>query len=192
MWSNITIPGKPSILMVDASRNLEGWEHEFAERLFGSLQRSGVHFVTSGPQRILETKEIEPYLALEFNVILLFSPGKGEGIPELALMRSHWDWMNMRLAKLRPVLFAAILSKNYDPDTAQQILKAAETFAPLAVAPQAELTPREAGLYMLKFFTELNLHSEENISGKMVWFSSSKARELLRRRRYQGKLGVRC
>ena len=45
---------------------------------------------------------------------------------------------------------------------------------------------------MLKFFTEMGLHSSDDITGKMVWFSCSKARELLRRRRLVGKVGVRC
>ena len=44
----------------------------------------------------------------------------------------------------------------------------------------------------MEFFTELELHFEDSITGKMVWFSGSKARELLRRGRLLGKSGVRC
>jgi hypothetical protein len=54
------------------------------------------------------------------------------------------------------------------------------------------MSAREAGLFYLKFFTELNLHSKDHISGKMVWFSFSKAKEFLKRRRYSAKFGARC
>ena len=54
------------------------------------------------------------------------------------------------------------------------------------------LTPREAGLYFLKFFIELHLHAPSEISGRMVWFSASKAAALLRRRGLPGTVGLRC
>ena len=82
--------------------------------------------------------------------------------------------------------------EDYDPETTHDILKSPTNFAPLAVAQGSPLTPREAGLFFLKFFIELDLHSSDEISGRMVWFSWSKARELLRRRRLTGVVEVRC
>jgi len=161
------------------------------DRLFSSLKRSGLPFVTVTPVRIQEAPEIEPHLSAPFNCILFFSHGEGERVPPTAKMQTHWDWLNIH-AQLPPTLFAGFMCRSYDPAASKQILQSSQTFAPLALAPQSSLTPREAGLFLLKFFTELHLHSAETVSGKMVWFSYSKARELLRRRRYTGKFGVRC
>jgi len=191
MWSPVTIPGKPSILVVDASRDLEGWEYQFMDRLFDSLKRSGLHLMTDKPLRIEETDELAPHLSAGFNCLLFFSHGEGEKVLPGARMKTHWEWLNHH-GQFPPMLFAGCVCGTYDAAASHQILKSPQTFAPLALAPSSPLTPREAGLFLLKFFTELNLHSKESVSGKMVWFSSSKARELLRRRRYTGTFGVRC
>ena len=46
----------------------------------------------------------------------------------------------------------------------------------------------------MKFFAEVDMHSEstESMTGKMIWFGHSKAREILRRRKYDGRVGLRC
>ena len=53
------------------------------------------------------------------------------------------------------------------------------------------MSGREGGLFLLKFFTELDLHSEVNMTGRMAWFSWSKASELLKRRQLTGRFGLR-
>lgn len=191
MWSSVTIPGKPSLLVVDATRNLEGWEQEFGNRLSSSLRRSGLPLLTETPVRITETDELKPHLSGAFNCMLFFSHGQGQNVSHTARMKTHWDWLNTD-GQLPQMLFAALTCESYDPDASRQILESTPTFAPLAVSPQSPVMPREAGLFLLKFFTELNLHSPESLSSKMVWFSFSKARELLRKRRYTGKFGIRC
>jgi hypothetical protein len=179
MWSSVTIPCKPSVLVVDATRNLEGWEHEFTNRLSSSLSRSGLPLLTQTPLRIAETRELKPHLSSAFNCMLFFSHGQGQKVSPSAMMKTHWDWLNTD-GRLPPVLFAALMCESYDPEASRQILES------------TPVLPREAGLFLLKFFTELNLHSTDSLSGKMVWFSFSKARELLRKRRYTGKFGIRC
>jgi hypothetical protein len=191
MWSSVNIPGKPSVLVVDATRNLEGWEHEFTNRLSSSLRRSGLALLTETPLRIAETRELKPHLSSAFNCMLFFSHGQGQKVSPSARMKTHWDWLNTD-GQLPVMFFAALMCESYDPEASREILESNPTFAPLAVSPQSPVMPREAGLFLLKFFTELNLHSPESLSGKMVWFSFSKARELLRKRRYTGKFGIRC
>ena len=65
-------------------------------------------------------------------------------------------------------------------------------FAPIAVVPKMGVTPREMGLFCLKFFAELSLHSGNQITGKMAWFSVAKAREMMRRRGFATSFGLRC
>ncbi|PWT89804.1 MAG: hypothetical protein C5B54_08305 [Acidobacteria bacterium] len=182
MWSNVTIPGKPSLLMVDATRNAEGWEYEFSDRLFSSFKRSAIELIGQSPVHVREPKELEPFVTVAFNSFVLFTDERGT---------DYWNWLNEQ-DQLGPNLFAVCMCQKYEPELARLILESSQTFAPLALAPQSPMTPREAGLFLLKFFTELKLHSEQNITGKMVWFSSSKARELLRKRRYSAKWGLRA
>ena len=66
-----------------------------------------------------------------------------------------------------------------------------ELLVAMALAPLSPLTPREGGLFFVKFFTELDLHSLDRISAGIVRFSYAKARHLLDRRHMRGKIGVR-
>ena len=192
LWSSTTIPGKPTILVVDASLNRQGWESGFCQRLFNTFQRRGLQLLGDAP---LQTRSPEDLLRLSpdqtYNCVLLFAQGITEQVTPEAQLRSYWDWLTSR-AEGSNVLLAACTWEDYDPETTQQIVNSPTTFAPLAVAQGSPLTPREASLFFLKFFTELGLHSSDNITGRMVWFSWSKARELLRRRRLAGKVELRC
>lgn len=179
MWSSITIPGSPRILFVDASRNIHGWEYEFSDRLYQSLQRSQLQMLGNTPLRVGNVTELK-LNELIFNCLILFANAE----PEFSLPRLD--------SELPPFLLAILSSPTFDPDMSEEVLKSTPAVAPMVIAPLSAMTAREAGLFYLKFFTELKLHSTDQISGKMVWFSFSKARELLRRRRYAAKFGIRC
>ena len=193
LWSPVSIPGKPTILIVDGSRNLEGWEYQFSDRLYSSMRRRGLLLKGDAPLRPGEPNELATHLGPQaaFNCILLFCHGEGEGMPAGSGLSSYWTWLNSQ-AKIPPQLFAACTFGSFDVSVSKEILESEDCFAPLRLAPQSPLSRREAGLFFLKFFTELNLHSDDTLTGKMVWFSWSKARELLKRRRLTGQVGVRC
>lgn len=191
MWSSVQIPGKPSILLVDATRNVQGFEYEFSDRLFQALKRAGIKTDGDSPVRIHSVEELAPHLkSQDFNCILFCGHGSSEILPPDATLKHYWQWLNSH--PVPDKLFAVCSWQFYDGEICEEILKAKESFARIAIVPQSDLTVREAGLFYLKFFTELNLHSENQVSGKMAWFSFSKAKELLRRRRYTGKFGARC
>jgi hypothetical protein len=156
------------------------------------MQRRNLLLQGSAPVRAEQPKDLLPYLESQeaFNCVLLLGHGDVEEALPQAKLRNYWDWFNSQVHL--PKLFAACTWESYDPEVSQEILQSPNTFAPLALAPQSPLTPREAGLFILKFFTEMDLHSSNSVTGRMVWFSCSKARELLRRRRLPGKVGVRC
>ena len=192
-WSTVSIVGKPTILVVDASRNLEGWEFEFCDRLFTAMRRRGLLVHGNVPVRVEAPEALAQHLKPDtaFNCILLLGHGEGERVSQEAKLRNYWAWLNSGVL-LEPKLFAACTWQSYDPVASREILESTKSFAPLALAPQSPLTPREAGLFFLKFFTELELHSASSITGKRVWFSSSKAKVLLQKRRLMGKVEVRC
>jgi hypothetical protein len=80
-----------------------------------------------------------------------------------------------------------------DADVAADVMARADSFAPIAVAQQEPMSGRGASLFFMKFFAELDMHSEasNSMTGKMVWFGHSKAREIMRRRHYDGRVGLR-
>ena len=193
MWSSVSIPGRPRILMVDGSGNRLGWESEFCERLYQSMSRRRLGLAYGAPARLERPEEMARYLdgREDVNSIFLFAhltEGTGRGGADF---RGYWDWLGS-LGGLTPKLLVACTWDDYDGALSEDILKRPDSFAPLAVVQQSPVTDREAGLFFLKFFTELDLHSADDITGRMVWFSVSKARELLRRRRLKGKFGLRC
>ena len=179
-WSEVSIPGKPKILLADASRNLTGWESGFCERVFRSLKRSGLEMHGDSPLRIEKSEDLLLYWE-DCKCLLLCTHE----------LKRYWTSLQS-IQNLSPKLFAVCTWESYDPEISKQVLEARSSFASAAVVPQSPVTPREAALFYLKFFAELELHSGDQISGKMVWFSFSKAKELLKHRRYSGKFGVRC
>ncbi len=193
MWSATSIPGRPTLLMVDASRNAQGWEAELCDRLFTTMRRRKLSLIGDGPVRVDRPEELAPHVGpqgSDFNAVLLLGHAGDEATASGAGLRGYWEWLSAQA--LAPKLLCLCTWEDCDSALAETVLKSEQTCAPLALAPQTPMPARAAGLFLLKFFTELELHSEQEITGRMVWFSWSKARELLRRRNLEGQYGVRC
>jgi hypothetical protein len=190
-WSSVSIPGKPAILLIDSSGNQEGWESDFCNRLFRSLQRSKLRvagdavFLVSGagilPAELLrgqDSRDTHFPDPESFNVILLCAHS----------LQNVWSDL-LKQSWLSQKIVALCSWQSYQPETSQAAL---QSLSAAAIVPESASNARESGLFYLKFLTELDLHSSDQISGKMIWFSFTKAKELLKRRRYQAKFGVRC
>ena len=190
-WSQITIPGKPRLLLVDGSRNALGWESEFCDRISNVLVRKEVGLVTGGAVRPNAPEELAPLLRdQQANCIFLLCHAHGQDDGTAAL-EDYWRWLAGQEG-LAEMLLAVCTYEEHDAETAQAIMDAGDSFAKLAVAQQSDMSLRAAGLFYMKFFTELDLHAYDSITGKMVWFSHSKAREILKRRNLPGRMGLRC
>ena len=192
-WSDITIPGKPRLLVVDGSRNVEGWESEFCDRICNVLSRKEMELASDGPLRADRPQDVADALLDQesFNCIFMIGHAGGPQTPEESKLSNFWDWLS-NYEGMAPKLLTICTCEDYDPDTSQSILTAKDSFAKFAIVPQSPLTPRVAGLFFMKFFTELDVHAADAITGQMVWFSCSKARELLRKRHLSGEIGMRC
>lgn len=193
LWSSASIPGRLALLVIDASHNLDGWESEFCDRLHAVLRKRGLCLKSEEPVRVTQPGQLAPLLegASPFNSILLLGHGVEDRLAPDSRLQAYWDWLD-RQEGLPKVLLTVCMWESYDPGLSERILSASDGFAPMAVVQKSALSARAAGLYFLKFFTELELHSAEAITGRMVWFSDSKARELVKRRRLQGVVGARC
>jgi hypothetical protein len=191
VWSAVRIAGKPSLILVDATQNVLGFEQEFCSRLFKALKRAGLAIYGDLPLAIHSSEELIPVLETsKANCILFCANAADENLKPDQTLGNYWAQLKSR--NLPDALFAVCSWSLFDPKINEDILQSKEGFAKITVVPQSELTEREAGLFYLKFFTELNLHALEEISGKMTWFSFAKAKELLKKRRYTGKFGIRC
>ena len=193
MWSNVTIPGRPTTLMVDASRNLMGWEANFCDQLYAAMARRNLLLKGAGPIRPELPKDPSAHMDPSdgYNCIIVLGRVEPQGLIAEASLASYLEWLDSHPPR-PPKLLAVCSWEGYDPQLTDRVLESPAGFASLAVAQQSPVTGREAGLFLLKLFTELELHSEDSITGKMLWFSAAKARELLRKRRLSGKFGVRC
>ena len=191
MWSGASIDGRPRLLLVDGSQDLAGWEAAFCGRLFKGLGRR-MAMVGDRPVRVGSPEELLEYEESlgQANCLLVVAHGGDTDPPAWVRLLDYWAWLGAHVHG--PKLFAGVSWQSYDARLGQAILSQPQAFAPLALVPQRPVDAREAGLYLLKFFVELELHSGEQITGKMVWFSNSKARELMKRRGFDPVFGVRC
>ena len=154
--------------------------HETSRFATGGTSSLGV----AGPS------ELTPNVLANASCVLVVSHGM-ETTPSAAQeMHAYVTWLRSNVAT--PKLLALCSWQDYDPILTDEILKTPNELTPLAVAQQSPVTAREGGLLFLKFFTELALHSENEMDGRMVWFAWSKAKEVLKRRRLEGRFGVRA
>ena len=109
MWSSVSIPGKPRILVVDASHDLGAWEWEFCNRRYASLERRKLRLVGSAPVQVERPEDLTPHLGAgdAGNCTLLFCQGRDQLVPPEASMRSYWAWLNSCGGQV-PKLFAAV------------------------------------------------------------------------------------
>jgi len=191
MWSSTTIDGPPRLLIVDASGQLESREVSFGRDLFRALNRRSM-LVGEKPLKIDAPEQYSLYREIfdQANCVLLFVRASEDNSPASSRLVDYWEWLNANLD--RPKLFFGCSWESYDPAIVETVLNSKITFAPIALIPQMGVTPREVGLFCLKFFTELTLHSGDHVTGKMAWFSASKAKELMRRRGFHVSFGLRC
>ncbi|MBM3925003.1 MAG: hypothetical protein FJ320_03305 [SAR202 cluster bacterium] len=189
MWSPTVVEGKPRLLVIDASRNAAGWEAEAAGRFASTMLRRGIDVMGGVPLRVASPEELEGYgrQFAEANCLVLLTQGQAGGAADL---KAYWEWLAGHVSG--PKLVTACSWGDYDASVNGLILGKQQTFAPLSVAPRAPVSQREGSLFLLKFFIELALHTEGQMTGKMVWFSWSKARALLKRRRLNDNFGVRA
>lgn len=190
MFSQTVVPAPPVVLLLDASRNVVGWEAGFCDRLFEAMARRGLAMMGGGALRVDEPSKLEPSLAALERASCLLLVSRGDGSTSSSTeIRGYIAWLKTNVAG--PKFLAVCSWQDYNPALTAEILALPEEFAPLALAQQSPITAREAGLFFLKFFTELALHSEKEMTGRMAWFSCSKAKELLKRRRLEGTFGLR-
>ena len=100
-----------------------------------------------------------------------------------------WDWL---LANVEgPKLAVACHWGAPDSQLTDAVLGSTASWAPIAIAQETNVLPREGALFLLKFLTEMDLHSTDRITGRMAWFAWKKAGELLKRRRMNARFGLR-
>ncbi len=176
--------------VIDGSAKPGGWEAAFAGRLASTLYRRGLDEEAT-PLAVAGPQDLEGYAARlgRANCLVLFGADDEHGMVRL---RDLWEWLRTHIAG--PKLLAVAWWQHYDDGLSQEMFNDSGGFAPLFTGPKGPADERETGLFLLKFFTELDLHSEAEgaITGRMAWFAWSKARELLRRRGLPSEFSIRA
>ena len=188
-WSEVIVQGRPRVLVLDAVADRGGWEAEATHRIAASLVRRDIPVVSGAPVVVAGSDDISSAIKSTDDFNCIFLSARAEKSPSAA---ECWRALQASLAG-QTKLFAMCTWDSADPDVGSEVLGGEETFAPIAVAQQEPMTGRGASLFFMKFFAELDMHSEStnSMSGKMVWFGHSKAREIMRRRHYAGRVGLR-
>ncbi len=182
MLSTSVIEQAFSLLLIDSTCNAQGWEWSVSRRLVSVLAKRGVVFADEEVIAITEANELENHLlSLETaTCVVLLSRGDNQGV---------WDWLQAKIDS--PKIAVVCHWGEATPDLTDAVLKAVGGWAPIAVAPESAIEPREGALFLLKFLTEMYLHSNGRMTGRMVWFAWRKANELLKRRRMGAIFGLR-
>ena len=186
-WGDASIEGRPRVLTIDITANREGWEHDSAHRVHAGMLRRNISVAVDEPL-MGATSELARLIngAGEFNAMLLLCRPEDNDAAE-----QIWS----QLQEITTDALLAICTWDVaEPVLASEVDESIGLFGQLAVVQESSMTVRGAGLFFMKFFAELDLHSEstESMTGKMVWFGHSKAREILRRRNYEGRVSLKA
>ena len=90
LWSQTTILGRPRLLVVDGSRNHQGWEAEFCSRIFNVLRRKGMDLVGEGPLKADRPQDLSEALLDQGAFNCIFLVGHGSQVPEDSTQSSFW------------------------------------------------------------------------------------------------------
>ena len=106
MWSQTTIPGKPRLLIVDGSGNVQGWESEFCDRIWNVLTRKGFQLVGDAPLRTRQPQDLaELYRDQDsFNCLFLACHSDPEQSLDSSLLSVYWDWLSQEESRYPKLL----------------------------------------------------------------------------------------
>ncbi|MSQ33895.1 MAG: hypothetical protein EXR60_05715 [Dehalococcoidia bacterium] len=174
------IPGKPTVLLLDATRNSGGWESELTDRCFKAMRRRQVRLSGDGPWRPTRAEDLEGVLSAadDFNCLFLLAHGRGDGTPPSSDGRSYWGRLLLH-PELSEKLLALCVFQPHDASLSQEVLQPG-AWGRIALAPTAEITARDAIIFFVKFFYELDLHSRSSITSAMAQFAYFKAGRLVK------------
>jgi hypothetical protein len=186
--STTSIERPLKLLLVDATNNEEDWEYEVATKLLAVLGKRGVALVEALPLQVASASELDIYhesLEAASCVVLL---GSSHGSPDVCL--DSWNWLGTHITD--STLAVVCLWGEPNQSLTELILKSHPAWAPVALAQESNVAPRDGALFLLKFITELELHSDSRMTGRMAWFAWKKAAELLKRRGLDARFGLRA
>ena len=165
---------RPLVLFVDATQNLQGWEHNASARVFRSMKRRKVQMVGTGPAKPQSPDEFEELLACRdnFNCLLVAGHGQAPDLPISALLKTYWDVMNQH-NNPSLALLAAWTCGRPDPKLKEEVMQVGGP-VPIVLASAVDLDGKEAYLFFSRFFEELDIHCPQAITAPMARFAYTK------------------
>ena len=182
MFSTSAIERSLCLLLIDATGNSGGWEWDVSDKLMRVLGKRGLVLAEEQVIAITSVSDLAAHASSlgAASCVVLFCSGDDVDV-------WHWLTTNVNGSKLAVVCQWGDQARVM----ADAVLKVPDAWAPIAVAADSAVAPREGALFLLKFLTELNLHSDNRMTGRMAWFAWTKANELLKRRRMTARFELR-
>ena len=177
MWSSAFIPGKPvvSVIAIEETETATGLAT--TSRLSQKLKRRKIALGSSNLASVLHANTPPTSTADSNCFLLVWTTFEGRANDCLSTI---WESLLQR-SKSGPILVALLGGVDADP-AFEQIIETPGPTIPFLLTQTRSVPFHHGEAYILKFFSELALHSPDNISGKMVWFSATKAAALLKTR----------
>ena len=187
MLSTTVIEQPFKLLVIDTTNNHEGWEWDISNRLLTVLGKRGVELVKDSPAMGADPRELERHSdsLSEASCIVLFGTSNGDSGSSVLV----WNWLSSHVEGQK--LAAVCEWGRHSPELTDAVLKSPSTWAAIAIAQESDVAPREGALFMLKFLAEMDLHSDDRVTGRMAWFAWKKADALVKRRRMDVRFGLR-
>ena len=179
--------GRPLVLVVDATQNLQGWEQKASDRVFRSMKRRKVQVLGAGPERPTSPSEFEALIASwpVFNCLILAGQGRGDDVDASAALKSYWDVLRRKQDEISLAVVATWTCGRPDPRVKEEVIRARD-LAPIALASEEDLNAHEAFVFFSRFFEELDLHCPTVINAPMARFAYIKTRHFAK-----GKMEIR-
>ena len=111
MWSQVSIEGRPRLLIANACAEVGGDEAEFCRRLFGALRRRGLDVVGQGPLDVADAGAVLASADRPNCLFLLAEDGRAE---------ESWAYLGQRVQK--PLFLSVCSLGGADPQVAEDVL----------------------------------------------------------------------
>ena len=177
MWSSAFISGKPVVNVKAIEETGTRTGVATAKRLSQKLKRRKVTLASSELGSVVHPNSLATSMAASNCFLLVWTTSEGRSNDCLSTVCQSL----LQRSKSGPILVALLAGLDTDPDF-EGLIETHEQTIPFLLTQTRSVPFHHGEAYILKFFSELALHSTENLSGKMVWFSAAKAAALLKTR----------
>jgi hypothetical protein len=166
-----TVAGPLKILVLDATCNKKGFEHDLSRRVHAALQAGGIG-VSGPPVFARGPGEIEDALQADFSLLLYVAHGgarrgKDSATVQAGEFDTNWYYLQHLKLNLKDKMVCLCVCHGSNADSLETILRG-EQLALIMVGPRALLDANEAEAFFPDFLKRLHEMSPGDIDPNVV------------------------